>query len=254
MADKNRFISEKVLIHDDNATRRVRKNVTSIVANLPTAIAEQDLAKYGFAIGDYFNGASGYTYHLAHPDAYYGGYNSYATVSTRNVAIIVDTKANGAYESSGTVTTYLASTIYTLLSGTVLNNIKSDFIALFGGSTGLEHLVPHDIWCPTVASNAVAEGAWSSFNTRSVYIATPTESQVYGHSVYSAVAYKEVTCYKQLEIFQKFTYMEIFGNLWFWLRNLYSPTHACFAHSDGNAGYYTVTRTSGRVVGLILFH
>ena len=57
----------------NNKTRRTRKNITSSLGNLAKAAAEQDLEKYGYSIGDYFTGASGYTYHLADMDPYYGG-------------------------------------------------------------------------------------------------------------------------------------------------------------------------------------
>ena len=57
-----------------NITRRKRRNITSNLTNLPTAIAEQDLAKYGYIIGDYFIGLSGYYYYLADMDTNYGGY------------------------------------------------------------------------------------------------------------------------------------------------------------------------------------
>src|SRR5574344_1568438 len=58
---QNKVITTKI----DNNTRRTRRNITSDLANLTTAIAEQNLEKYGYAIGDYFVGASEYYYYLA---------------------------------------------------------------------------------------------------------------------------------------------------------------------------------------------
>ena len=66
---QNKVITTKI----NNNTRRTRRNITSDLANLTTAIAEQNLAKYGYAIGDYFVGASGYYYYLADMDTNYGG-------------------------------------------------------------------------------------------------------------------------------------------------------------------------------------
>ena len=41
-----------------NLNRRTRRDITNDLANLPTAVAEQNLAKYGYTIGDYFTGSS----------------------------------------------------------------------------------------------------------------------------------------------------------------------------------------------------
>ena len=46
-------------------TDRNRRNITNDLVNLPTAIAEQNLEKYGYKIGGYFEGPSGYRYNLA---------------------------------------------------------------------------------------------------------------------------------------------------------------------------------------------
>ena len=86
--------------------RRTRRNITSDLANLPTAIAEQDLTKYGYTIGDYFVGASGYYYHLADMDTNYGGYTNQAVVNTHHCGIVVDTKSTCQWLSEGTVTNY----------------------------------------------------------------------------------------------------------------------------------------------------
>ena len=125
----------------EGQSRRQRRNISTDLANLATAVAEQDLTKYNYAIGDYFTGASGYNYILADMDTFYGGYSSYAVVNTHHIGIVVDTNQNVQWNTSNDTTTgYVGSNLHTYLTGTVLNNIKSDFIALFGGSTGLEHL------------------------------------------------------------------------------------------------------------------
>ena len=89
---QNKVITKK-LSQIDNNSRRTRRNITSDLTNLPTAITEQDLAKYGYSIGDYFVGASGYYYYLADMDTNYGGYNTNAVVNTHHCGIVVDTKS-----------------------------------------------------------------------------------------------------------------------------------------------------------------
>ena len=77
----------------DVGERRTRNNITSNLSNLTTAIAEQNLEKYGYTIGDYFVGASGYYYYLADMDTYYGGYSNMAVVPTHHCGIVVDSKS-----------------------------------------------------------------------------------------------------------------------------------------------------------------
>ena len=85
---------------------RERKDISSLVANgtLSQAVAEQNLEKYGIHIGDYFTGASGYTYTVADMDTFYGGYNNNAAVNTHHVCLVVDTKHNEPWNYSTTLT------------------------------------------------------------------------------------------------------------------------------------------------------
>ena len=229
----------------NNKTRRTRNNITSNLGNLAKAAAEQDLEKYGYSIGDYFTGASGYTYHLADMDPYYGGYNNYAVVSTHHIGIVVDTKASSAWLSSGTASSYSASTLHTYLKGTALTNIKSDFTTLFGSSS---HLLAH-----TELDNG--PGGWGTTWTglASTQICALSEVQVYGSRIFGMDGYQSGTACKCLEIFRKFRFNEILGNKWWWLRSLSSSSYACIASSLGLATIYGLSTSIG-VVGLILFY
>lgn len=230
-----------------NYTRRSRRNITSDLSNLATAVAEQNLEKYGYSNGDYFNGASGYQYTLADLDTFYGGYNSNAVVSTHHITIAVNTGANSQwYTSNDTSHGYKDSTLHTFLSGTVLNNIKSDFKTLFGGSTGLEHLIAHKLRWTTAISNA----AWSD---NAEYISALSEAQVYGTNVWSIDGYQTGEAWKHLTVFQKFSFNQIFGNLSLWLRNISSASLACTATANGIANSYGASDSLG-AVGLIIFH
>ena len=226
--------------------RRTRRNITSDLTNLPTAIAEQDLESYGYSIGEYFVGASGYKYHLADMNPFYGGYSSYAVVDIAHIGIVVQTGATSKWnDTDSTSTGYSGSALHSYLTTTVLNNIKSDMIALFGGTTGLEHLLSHQ----KLLTNAVSSWAWQTDQ----YISALSEVQVYSSRIWGIDGYQTGEACKPLQIFQKYRFNEVFGNIWFWLRDIMSASSACRA---GDAGYANRTGASaaGSVVGLILFH
>ena len=229
----------------NNKTRRTRNNITSNLGNLAKAAAEQDLEKYGYSIGDYFTGASGYTYHLADMDTYYGGYNNNAVVSTHHIGIVVDTKASSAWLSSGTASSYSASTLHTYLKGTALTNIKNDFTTLFGSSS---HLLAH-----TELDNGPSGWGTTWTGLANTQICALSEVQVYGSRIFGMDGYQSGTACRCLEIFRKFRFNEILGNKWWWLRSLSSSSYACDANFSGHADNCGLS-DSGGVVGLILFY
>lgn len=230
-----------------NQTARSISNITSRLTNLTTAVAEQNLEKYGYKIGDYFTGASGYIYYLADMDTFYGGYNNNAIVSTHHISLVVKTGANSKWaETNDTSGGYKTSTLHSYLSSTVLDNIKSDMIALFGGSTGLEHLVSHKLLWTT----ATSAWAWSD---NAEYISALSEIQVYGTNVWAIDGYQTGEAWKWLEIFHKFNFCDIIGNIWLWLRSISSDSNACYAHYTGFANYDEASDSNG-AVGLIIFH
>ena len=230
----------------NNNTRRTRRNITSELANLPTAIAEQDLAKYGYAIGDYFVGASGYYYHLADMNTNYGGYNNYAIVNTKHCGIVVDTKSTCQWLSEGTVTNYSSSTLHAFLTDTALPNIKSDIATLFGDWES--HLLTR-----TEIDNSVGGlgATWSGL--KNCLICAMTEVQMYGYRLFGVDGYQTGTGSKALELFRKYRFNEIYGNVSIWLKSLFSESHACYANRDGRAVYGSVP-SSYQASGLILFH
>lgn len=231
-----------------NQTARSISNITSRLTNLATAVAEQNLEKYGYKIGDYFTGASGYIYHLADMDTFYGGYNNNAIVNTHHISLVVKTGANSKWaETNDTSGGYKTSTLHSFLSSTVLDNIKSDMIALFGGSTGLEHLVSHKLLWTTATS-----GAWA-WSDNAEYISALSEPQVYGTNVWAIDGYQTGEAWKWLEIFHKFNFCEILGNIWLWLRSISSASDACYANINGNASINSASTSYG-AVGLIIFH
>lgn len=229
----------------DATNKRTRTNITSNLTNLEAAIAEQNLEKYGYSTGDYFVGPSSYTYILGDLDTYYGGYNNQAVVNIHHIGIVVNTHATHTWGST-TENGYNGSDLQAYLEADVMNNIKSDMIALFGGSTGLEHLVSHS---KLFTTNNSTGWAWQTGK----YISALSEVQVYGSTIFSMNGYQEGDTCRQLDVFRKFRFNEILGNIWIWLKNLMSASYACCADGAGNAAYYAVSNAR-RVVGLILFH
>lgn len=225
--------------------RRVRHNITTRITNLSQAVSEQNLEKYGYTIGDYFVGASGYEYILAQLNLYYGGFDSNATIATNHIGILVNTKATTKWGDSITANGYSASTLHTFLTGTVLTNIQSDFTALFGDYAS--HLVSNNR-----LYNKVGGWAWGSTQ----YISALTEMQLYGCPMWSIDKFQQGEGIRQIEIFRKYSYQELFGNNVVWLRSIYqnsgSYAQVCVALSDSLA-YYTDVTSLRLAVGLILF-
>ena len=229
----------------DNGNRRVRKNITSNLGNLSVAVAEQDLGKYGYAIGDYFDGPSGYLYTLADPDTFYGGYNAYSVIGTHHITIVVDTNQNVQWNTSNdTSTGYVGSNIHTYLSGTVLNNVKSDFNSLFGSWSS--HLIAHH----KLYSTGTANWGWSADQ----YISALTSVQLHGAAICDMNFYHTGEGNKPLEVFQKFFYPEILGNQNNWLRSVASASCPAYADNSGHAGGSYGASYSYGAVGLIIFH
>ena len=229
----------------NNNTRRTRRNITSDLTNLPTAIAEQDLAKYGYAIGDYFVGASGYYYHLADMNTNYGGYNNNAVVNINHCGIVVDTKSTCQWLSEGKITNYSSSTLHSFLTNTALPNIKSDIATLFGDWES--HLLKR-----TEIDNAV--GGWGTAwdGLKDCLICAMTEVQIYGARIFGADGHQTGSGCKALELFRKYRFNEIYGDISIWLKSLQAGL-VCDMNSNGIANTNLVS-SSLRASGLILFH
>lgn len=228
---------------------RNRTNITSNLTNLPTAVANQNLEAYGYKIGDYFNGASGYTYILADYNTYKGTATPYCLTSN-HLGIVVDTHATSKWHTGDASSVgYNGSTLHTYLKGTVMDNIKSDFIALFGGSTGLEHLFSHS----KLLTTALANWAWQE----NQYISALTCTQIDAGSQWTANGYQEGEASKSLELFRMYKWTEIFGSEYLWLRNLsnYSGgSSACNAPHGGHLSGSGSVTDAFFVAGLILFY
>ena len=220
--------------------RRTRRDITSEItadhgAKLIAAVAEQDLAKYGYAIGDYFTGASGYTYTIADNNTFKGTSTPYC-ITGNHIGIVVATHATSKWHTeAATSVGYNGSTLHTYLKGTVLTNIKSDFTTLFGGWSN--RLISHS----KLLTTALANWAWQADQ----YISALTCTQADAGSQWSANGFQEGEASKSLELFRKYKWTEIFGGEHPWLRNIsnYNATSAAYAcnlydggHLNGSGG------------------
>ena len=229
---------------------RERRNITSDLGRLSTAVAEQNLAKYGYKIGDYFTGASGYTYILADYNTFKGTATPYC-ITSNHLGIVVDTHKTSQWHSGDASDVgYNGSVLNTFLKGTVLDTIKTDFKALFGGSTGLEHLIAHS----KLYTTALANWAWQA----NQYISALTCTQIDTGSQWIANGYQEGEASKSLELFRKYKWTEIFGSEYPWLRDLSNygtgGSCACNAGYGGGLGGNDSVTYSYFVVGLINFY
>lgn len=227
------------LNNDLNAQhRRKRKQITA--ADLRACITADgvDLSIKDIVIGDYITINLNYTAVVADIDTFYGGYDSYAVVNTHHIGMLIVGKAGTITQkwntSDSTASGYNGSALHTMLKG---------LISTIEGVLGT--LVSHQKLLTTATSN----WAWQTGQK----ISALSESQIYGAPIWSIDGYQQGEAWKQLEIFRKFSFNEIFGNQSVWLRSARSASHACHASYAGHADTNGASDALG-VVGLVLFH
>ena len=233
--------------------RRARKAFT--LADLSAAVASGDYNKYDILPGDYFTGASGYTYIFAGHNPLRGTYTGYP-ITADHAGLIVDTHETAKWNASTSNTTaggYVGSNLHSYLVNTVLPKVKSDL-------GGVSHLYAHQKLYSTAVgttlynrfgSNTGASSSWAW--SADQYIAALSEMQVYGGTVWSSSGYDTGEADQQLEVFKRFKHTEIFGDEYVWLRDVASAAGACLAASAGTAGDYGAS-SAFYVAGLIAFH
>ena len=216
--------------------RRARKSFA--LTDLEAAVASGKYNEYDIEPGDYYVGASGYTYVFVGDNPMRGTYTGYP-IEADHAGLIVDThetcKWNDANDTTGG---YVSSKLHAYLVNTVLPKVKTDL-------GGVGHLYAHRKLYSTsinktgynrcgTATGCSNNWAWSE----NQYIAALSEVQVYGSIVWSSSGYDTGEADQQLEVFRRFKHTEIFGNEYPWLRDVASATKACDASSDGIAYYH----------------
>ena len=206
---------------------------TSIADNLSLAVHHAELKRYGFDIGDWFDGTN-YRYFIAGYNPFRGNRNS-ASEPANSICLDVDHIAlvfsvgTLKWHDSGTSVMqvgYAGSDYQDYLETTVLDNVKEDMIGIFGGETGLEYLRE------TTKYFRRNNDESSLSRDRHKYISALTERQVYGSSIFSKDPLQTGEAYNQLEIFQKYLpVMSLEGG--FWLRDIASNNTACCVADTG---------------------
>ena len=231
---------------------------TFTLANLISAVADQNLDKYGIKVGDYYVGASGYTYIVAGLNPLKGTHDY--TVTNNHCGLIVCTHTTHSWNASGNTYTgadnrgagYANSDLHYYLVNTVLPNVKSDL--------GESHLYAHQ----KILGNTVNTTQYNRFGTNSggtsnwawysdQYISALTEHQVYGGIAWSSSGFDTGEADQQLEVFKEFKHTDIFGSEYVWLRDVASASYACYASAYGNADLDTAS-PAHCVAALIAFH
>lgn len=209
------------------------EDVTRNVENLSLAIHHAELARYGFFVGDWFDGTN-YRYFIAGYNPFRGNRSSAADPASSicldvdHVALVFSVGQLKWHDSGTSVMNvgYAGSDYQNYLETTVMTNVKNDMVELLGGETGLEYLREQTKYFRRNDD----EPALS--RDRHKYISALTERQVYGSALYSKDQLQTGEAYHQLEIFQKYLpVMSLEGG--FWLRDIASSASACCVDDNG---------------------
>ena len=225
------------------------------LAVLKQAVADGNLEKYGLKPGDQKT-INGHTYVIAGLNPMKGPH-AYR-VNTNHVGLIVIPHTTQAWNASGNTSTgadgrgagYLNSDLHYYLKNTVLPMCNTDL--------GATNLISHN----KLLSNAVntngynklgeASGCASGWAWEDTKICALSEVQVYGAAICSSSLFDTGEACRQLEVFQKYSHTEIFGNEYPWLRDVVSASAAAYANYGGSADRDTASLAFS-VAALILF-
>ena len=247
-----------ILVEVSNMARRTRRTgiSQSELTRLSSAVAEQNLEKYGFKVGDSFT--------IGTRDYVIAGLNPMKGTSTpyrlteNHVGLIVIPHTTQKWNESGNTYTggdgrgagYANSDLHYYLTNTLLPLVQSDL--------GSANLLAHS----KLLSNAVnqtgtnkmgsATGCSSSWGWVSSYISALSEVQVYGATVWSSSGFDTGEACRQLDVFRVYNHTEIFGGEYPWLRDVVSASAAANASHNGSAARDTAS-AAYCVAALVLF-
>lgn len=208
---------------------------------LQQAVADGNLEKYGLKVGDEKT-INGHTYVIAGLNPMKGTATPYRVI-TNHVGLIVIPHTTQAWNVSGNTYTgadgrgagYLNSDLHYYLKNTVLPMCNTDL--------GADNLISHS----KLLSNAVntsgynklgeASGCASGWTWVDTKICALSEAQVYGAAICSSSLFDTGEAYRQLDVFQRYSPTEIFGNEYPWLRDVVSASSAASVSYAGDAGY-----------------
>ena len=247
-----------IFVEVSNMARRTRRTgiSQSELTRLSSAVAEQNLEKYGFKVGDSFTvGTRDYVIAGLNPMK---GTSTPYRLTENHVGLIVIPHTTQKWNESGNTYTggdgrgagYANSDLHHYLVNTLLPLVQGDL--------GSSHLLAHN----KLLSNAVnqtgtnkmgsATGCSSGWGWVSSYISALSEVQVYGATVWSSSGFDTGEACRQLDVFRVYNHTEIFGGEYPWLRDVVSASYAADAGDSGVADYYPAS-LAGYVAALVLF-
>lgn len=228
------------------------------LAVLKQAVADGNLEKYGLKPGDQKT-INGRTYVIAGLNPMKGTTTPYR-VTTNHVGLIVIPHTTQAWNASGNTHTgadgrgagYLNSDLHYYLKNTLLPLVNTDL--------GASNLIGHS----KLLTNAVNQNGYNRFGEATgcasnwtweadCKICALSEVQVYGAAIWSSSGYDTGEACRQLDVFQRYSHTEIFGNEYPWLRDVVSASNAAYADDYGIAGK-NAESVASYVAALILFH
>lgn len=229
--------------------RRERKNITAKVQNgdFDKAVHEQDLAKYGISIGDYFTDINNYTYYVADMNTLRSSDSRSSSGIYKNHAfLLLDTKTTSKYHTSNVIPSngYIGCYIHTNLNTTIAENVKTG-IATLTGDAWSDHIVRREI-------RAVNGTLTDVYITSGVYLSLLSPIQVFGSADcnledHTKNLYLQGEALKKLAIFDKFSFGEFVGYNGCWLRTFYSDAQPNFIHVGGYVMYDYVNALKGQL-------
>lgn len=237
-------------------TRRTRLTDFSLT-DLQSAVADQNLEKYGLRVGDQKT-INGHTYVIAGLNPMKGTYAPYR-VTANHVGLIVIPHTTQAWNASGNTYTgangrgagYANSDLHYYLVNTLLPLVQTDL--------GSNNLIAHSKLLGSAVNQSGynrignASGCTSSWGwVADQYISALSEVQVYGSVVWSSSGYDTGEACRQLDVFRHYNHTEIFGGEYPWLRDVVSASSAAYADYAGSASYDTASLAI-YVAALILF-
>lgn len=215
------------------------RDANAIVDTLSLAVHHAELKRYGFDIGDWFDGTN-YRYFIGGYNSFYGdrtgAYDSGSSicVDVDHVVLVFSVGPIKWHDEATSETSvmdvgYAGSDYQAYLETTVMDNVKADMIEIFGGETGLEYLRNSTRYFRG------ADDETSLTRLRHQYISALTERQVYGNTIYSKDPLQTGEAYNQLEMFRNYLPVaSLLGG--FWLRDIASDTAACCVNDTGLPG------------------
>lgn len=254
-ADKaGRTAINEIDARQDTAASYARKTDFDLSV-LKQAVAENNLEKYGLKPGDQKT-INGHTYVIAGLNPMKGPH-SYR-VNTNHVGLIVIPHTTHAWNADGKTTAVEGGHGAGYMNSELHAYLKSDILPMCNTDLGAANLISHN----KLLSNAVnasgynkfgeASGCSSSWAWEDTKICALSEVQVYGAAIWSSSGYDTGEACRQLDVFQRYSHTEIFGNEYPWLRDVVSASLAAICGNLGYA-YDTTAFNAAYVAALILF-